>query len=1042
MKTNKINLGKVSVTIAKEPWDINKDYDRLTIVELENAYCTYISKKPVPSGTDIENTEYWMMFSKYTKTYNSNEGVFNMSKYLKLKDEEDALVKLNLTQAVTNAPLVIKNAGQIITFLDTENVWQQYQYQSDTIDDWNDLLKWKNLNDSSSAPIEEGAQIYNISEYIPGGAKYGQPVYAGVFTIGGTTTPVTQYRFVFGYDDTLGEVSVENKEDTLVILDYDTYDELVVRSYYLFVGNDTDGYYYQTTINDDNEVPEWISRAFGDVNSLISIVANRLDAKKQDKLIPGSNIKTINKKSIVGSGDLFISEYYTNLISGSNAIDDWDWSGDGYVESVVIDSSVVGIKASYNDEDLSGNIYCNLPFDVKKDKHYILSFYTSGVGTIDLTAIDFGSFVYNNEFTSPFIVDGYTTYDTSKTIDELSVINTTGTQRHYIEFTANRNYSINDTLDIYVEENNELTFYKPLLVESYINPDWFANAEDIYTTKKQFGVAFKGVAYNPTTKNIEFTCVDNTKKLLDARVFVKDGMLSSVVIENGYLVITFNTDSGKEAISIPLTDIFDPANYYTKTDIDGKLVPATMTTLGLVKLYNTNGTNKSGLLVQEDGSLVVNAPTSMSDTSGVYRDGAGQLKANIKAAATDAEIETGTSTEKAITPSNLNKVKESFNLATVATSGSYNDLNNRPAIPTKTSDLTNDSGFLTAHQDISDKANKIIVPGDVHILPKVASDTSVIVSSGPWFKKDDEWYLYNKHNGIYFTTNYEGTLEFTMRAKDNNNIAGRVYINDTLYYEQLISDIVCTTSIPVSVNDSIRLDIVNGSAAMREWYIESLSITEPSSTKDLSDVEEEIPTKTSDLTNDSGFLTQHQDISGKQDVLVSGTNIKTINNTSIVGNGNLDVGTVTGVKINNTTKTPTNGTVDLGTVLTSTTSSVTSGSTTPITSGGVYSALQNYETKLAFTTSSSTSYTAQRNKYCRFTTTLSSLGISLPTSSLVAGDTCAFNFTTSSSFSSFSITGGTIKKMKDFAIEASKTYEVVALYDGVKWLVTATEFEQ
>ena len=31
--------------------------------------------------------------------------------------------------------------------------------------------------------------------------------------------------------------------------------------------------------------------------------------------------------------------------------------------------------------------------------------------------------------------------------------------------------------------------------------------------------------------------------------------------------------------------------------------------------------------------------------------------------------------------------------------------------------------------------------------------------------------------------------------------------------------------------------------------------------------------------------------------------------------------------------------------------------------------------------------------------------------------------------------------MKDFAIKANGTYEVVALYDGVKWLVTVTEFE-
>ena len=46
-----------------------------------------------------------------------------------------------------------------------------------------------------------------------------------------------------------------------------------------------------------------------------------------------------------------------------------------------------------------------------------------------------------------------------------------------------------------------------------------------------------------------------------------------------------------------------------------------------------------------------------------------------------------------------------FELSAVATTGSYNDLSNKPSIPSKTSDLTNDSGFLTSHQDISGKAN-------------------------------------------------------------------------------------------------------------------------------------------------------------------------------------------------------------------------------------------------------------------------------------------------------------------------------------------------
>ena len=39
-------------------------------------------------------------------------------------------------------------------------------------------------------------------------------------------------------------------------------------------------------------------------------------------------------------------------------------------------------------------------------------------------------------------------------------------------------------------------------------------------------------------------------------------------------------------------------------------------------------------------------------------------------------------------------------LATVATSGNYNDLNNKPTIPTNVSDLNNDVGYLTQHQSL------------------------------------------------------------------------------------------------------------------------------------------------------------------------------------------------------------------------------------------------------------------------------------------------------------------------------------------------------
>ena len=55
---------------------------------------------------------------------------------------------------------------------------------------------------------------------------------------------------------------------------------------------------------------------------------------------------------------------------------------------------------------------------------------------------------------------------------------------------------------------------------------------------------------------------------IDATAFIKDGMLDSVTVSNGYINFVFNTDSGKSEISIPLTDFFDPSLYYTREQID------------------------------------------------------------------------------------------------------------------------------------------------------------------------------------------------------------------------------------------------------------------------------------------------------------------------------------------------------------------------------------------------------------------------------------------------------------------------------------------
>lgn len=60
---------------------------------------------------------------------------------------------------------------------------------------------------------------------------------------------------------------------------------------------------------------------------------------------------------------------------------------------------------------------------------------------------------------------------------------------------------------------------------------------------------------------------------IDAADFVKDGMVTSVAINNGNLVITWNDPDSviqNNPTTIPLTDIFNPANYYDKTAADAK----------------------------------------------------------------------------------------------------------------------------------------------------------------------------------------------------------------------------------------------------------------------------------------------------------------------------------------------------------------------------------------------------------------------------------------------------------------------------------------
>lgn len=86
---------------------------------------------------------------------------------------------------------------------------------------------------------------------------------------------------------------------------------------------------------------------------------------------------------------------------------------------------------------------------------------------------------------------------------------------------------------------------------------------------------FDNAAYVSSSHTINFYHGSTVLASIDATDFIKDGMVDTVSIQTlsgvTYLVITFNTEAGKEDIKIPLSDIFDPTNYYTKTQVDALL---------------------------------------------------------------------------------------------------------------------------------------------------------------------------------------------------------------------------------------------------------------------------------------------------------------------------------------------------------------------------------------------------------------------------------------------------------------------------------------
>ena len=123
------------------------------------------------------------------------------------------------------------------------------------------------------------------------------------------------------------------------------------------------------------------------------------------------------------------------------------------------------------------------------------------------------------------------------------------------------------------------------------------------------------------------------------------------------------------------------------------------------------------------------------------------------------------------------------------------------------------------------------------------------------------------------SVSYEETTGATLSKSGQITAAGTNY------------DITVTDKLPIIAGDNINIAVNGTNDAIKV----SADVPVKSVNGKTGAVNITVPTKTSQLTNDSGFITNSYHDSSKQDTLVSGTNIKTVNGNSLLGPGNITI---------------------------------------------------------------------------------------------------------------------------------------------------------
>lgn len=140
-----IELGKVSLT-SEGFWSREKSYERLSIVTDEFTGASYVSKKDIHPGIELSNCHFWQPLGSHTARNNN----FII---LSDKDEDTGELKIyTLETAIQSINPKDRNPGLVLGFFGIDyavtphaKTWFLYQFESDNIEEWNDIHKWDSL---------------------------------------------------------------------------------------------------------------------------------------------------------------------------------------------------------------------------------------------------------------------------------------------------------------------------------------------------------------------------------------------------------------------------------------------------------------------------------------------------------------------------------------------------------------------------------------------------------------------------------------------------------------------------------------------------------------------------------------------------------------------------------------------------------------------------------------------------------------------------------------------------------------------------------